>query len=81
MTTRWQMHPEGMAAFSSRGPTQESRFKPDVIAPGTSILSTHSPERARPVPDLRIVPRPGLLLRLRHEHGHAAGRRLRGGPT
>ena len=35
-------HPEGMAAFSSRGPTQEGRFKPDVVAPGTSILSTHS---------------------------------------
>jgi serine protease AprX len=35
-------HSEGMAAFSSRGPTQEGRFKPDVVAPGTSILSTHS---------------------------------------
>ncbi|KAM7196740.1 Peptidase S8/S53 domain containing protein [Naviculisporaceae sp. PSN 640] len=33
---------EGMAAFSSRGPTRENRFKPDVVAPGTSILSAHS---------------------------------------
>jgi serine protease AprX len=33
---------EGMYARSSRGPTQEGRFKPDVVAPGTSILSTHS---------------------------------------
>ena len=33
---------EGMAAFSSRGPTQEGRFKPDVVAPGTSILSARS---------------------------------------
>jgi len=33
---------EGMAAFSSRGPTKEKRFKPDVVAPGTSILSTRS---------------------------------------
>ncbi|MEN4475727.1 S8 family serine peptidase [Mycolicibacterium cosmeticum] len=33
---------EGMAAFSNRGPTQEGRFKPDVVAPGTSILSTRS---------------------------------------
>jgi len=33
---------DGMAGFSSRGPTQEGRFKPDVVAPGTSILSTHS---------------------------------------
>jgi hypothetical protein len=34
--------PDGMAAFSNRGPTQEGRIKPDVVAPGTSILSTHS---------------------------------------
>jgi subtilisin family serine protease len=33
---------EGMAAFSSRGPTKEKRIKPDVVAPGTSILSTRS---------------------------------------
>ncbi|PGH02861.1 hypothetical protein AJ79_07517 [Helicocarpus griseus UAMH5409] len=32
-------HPEGMAAFSSRGPTKEGRIKPDVVAPGTAILS------------------------------------------
>jgi serine protease AprX len=38
---------DGMAAFSSRGPTQERRFKPDIVAPGTSILSTHS-RNARP---------------------------------
>jgi serine protease AprX len=35
-------HTEGMAAFSSRGPTKEGRIKPDVVAPGTSILSTRS---------------------------------------
>lgn len=38
----------GMAAFSSRGPTKESRFKPDVVAPGTSILSTRSRNLASP---------------------------------
>ena len=33
---------EGMAAFSSRGPTLDSRLKPDVSAPGTFILSAKS---------------------------------------
>ena len=31
-----------MAAFSSRGPTADGRIKPDVVAPGTWILSTYS---------------------------------------
>ena len=31
-----------MAAFSSRGPTDDLRIKPDVVAPGTWILSTYS---------------------------------------
>ncbi|MGO4329547.1 S8 family serine peptidase [Cupriavidus sp. 2TAF22] len=35
-------NPEGMVAFSSRGPTMDLRFKPDVVAPGTYILSTRS---------------------------------------
>ncbi|KHN94735.1 subtilisin-like protease [Metarhizium album ARSEF 1941] len=36
-------NPEGMAAFSSRGPTQpDGRIKPDIVAPGTTILSTRS---------------------------------------
>ncbi|KAH6612365.1 KP-43 peptidase [Boeremia exigua] len=33
---------EGIAAFSSFGPTAEGRMKPDVVAPGTSILSARS---------------------------------------
>jgi subtilisin family serine protease len=28
-----------LAAFSSRGPTMDSRFKPDIVAPGEEILS------------------------------------------
>ena len=35
-------NPNGMAAFSSRGPTNDSRIKPDLVAPGTGILSTRS---------------------------------------
>ena len=32
----------GMAMFSSRGPTADGRTKPDIVAPGTNILSTKS---------------------------------------
>ena len=32
----------GIAAFSSRGPTKDGRIKPDVVAPGTNILSVCS---------------------------------------
>jgi subtilisin family serine protease len=35
-------NPSGMAAFSSRGPCLDGRIKPDVVAPGTYILSTRS---------------------------------------
>ena len=34
--------PDGMAAFSSRGPCLDGRYKPDIVAPGTFILSTRS---------------------------------------
>lgn len=32
----------GLAAFSSRGPTEDGRTKPDLVAPGTNILSLRS---------------------------------------
>ena len=32
----------GMAAFSSRGPTDDGRVKPDIVAPGTNIVSNRS---------------------------------------
>ncbi|MEP0766799.1 MAG: S8 family serine peptidase [Fimbriimonadia bacterium] len=35
-------HPSGIAAFSSRGPTRDGRIKPDLVAPGTAIISTRS---------------------------------------
>jgi len=38
--------PDQVVAFSSRGPTQDGRFKPDIIAPGTFILSTRSTQIA-----------------------------------
>lgn len=33
---------EGLAAFSSRGPTDDGRIKPEVVAPGTNIVSVRS---------------------------------------
>jgi serine protease AprX len=44
--------PDGMAAFSSRGPTEEDRIKPDVVAPGTNILSVRSSAYAGAAPPL-----------------------------
>jgi serine protease AprX len=33
---------QGIAAFSSRGPTRDHRFKPDLVGPGSTILSAKS---------------------------------------
>ncbi len=33
---------KGLAAFSSHGPTDDGRIKPDIVAPGTYIASTRS---------------------------------------
>lgn len=35
-------NPGHIVAFSSRGPTADGRFKPEVLAPGTFVLSTRS---------------------------------------
>jgi len=37
---------DGMAAFSSRGPTDDGRIKPDIVAPGTFIISARSHDPA-----------------------------------
>lgn len=37
---------EQVVAFSSRGPTRDGRVKPDVVAPGTFVLSTRSTQIA-----------------------------------
>ena len=42
---------DGLVAFSSRGPTKEQRIKPDVVAPGTCILSALSRDVAQPSSD------------------------------
>ena len=35
-------NPNGMAAFSSRGPCDDGRIKPDIVAPGTFVASTRT---------------------------------------
>lgn len=37
---------DGMAAISARGPTLDGRTKPDLVAPGSNILSTRSSKTA-----------------------------------
>ena len=32
-------NPDTMASFSSRGPTADGRIKPDIVAPGTNVVS------------------------------------------
>jgi serine protease AprX len=39
-------NPGHIVAFSSRGPTADGRFKPEVLAPGTFVLSTRSTQIA-----------------------------------
>lgn len=39
----------GIAMFSSRGPTSDGRMKPDIVAPGTNILSARSHEKTAEV--------------------------------
>ncbi len=51
---------EQMAAFSSRGPTDDGRIKPDVVAPGTWVLSGYS-DRYQQGYDPSPNPRNGLF--------------------
>jgi subtilisin family serine protease len=41
-------NPAGMAAFSSRGPTDDGRIKPDVVSPGAVIQSTRALSETNP---------------------------------
>ncbi len=42
ISTPWDGLHQGMAAFSSRGPCNDGRIKPDIVAPGTDIISCRS---------------------------------------
>lgn len=41
-TSKLSDNANGLAMFSSRGPTSDGRIKPDIVAPGTNILSNRS---------------------------------------
>jgi serine protease AprX len=45
-----------VAAFSSRGPTDESRVKPDLVAPGTEVASAVSASSAPVFPFAKFAP-------------------------
>ncbi|MDH3499213.1 MAG: S8 family serine peptidase, partial [Acidimicrobiia bacterium] len=51
---------EQLAAFSSRGPTLDGRLKPDVVAPGTWILSAYS-DLYQQGYDVAVNPQNGLF--------------------
>jgi serine protease AprX len=55
-------NPEGMAAFSGRGTTTDRRIKPDVVAPGTSILSTRSRDVANASTDWGVSSDPAFFF-------------------
>jgi hypothetical protein len=42
LTDKMCSNASGMAAFSSRGPTDDTRIKPDIVAPGAAITSTRT---------------------------------------
>jgi hypothetical protein len=44
--------PWGLAAFSSRGPTPDGRIRPDLVAPGTNVLSARSHHPAAVYPHI-----------------------------
>lgn len=43
--------PDGIFYHSARGPSDDGRIKPDVVAPATNVLSTRSSAAGDPAPD------------------------------
>ncbi len=79
-------NPDDIAGFSSRGPTNDagdSRIKPDLVAPGTFILSCRSsvstadvgPDGLNPSPTFYADDKDGVAT-----HAEAVGRGLPGAP-
>ena len=50
-TDHFSDNPDGMFYHSSRGPTDDGRIKPDVVAPATNVLSVRSSVAGDPPPE------------------------------
>lgn len=63
-THRFKPHTYGVSYFSSRGPTGDGRYKPDLVAPGEKIEST--------VPNENASKKDGTSMATPHVSGAAA---------
>lgn len=63
-THRFKPHTYGVSYFSSRGPTGDGRYKPDLVAPGEKIEST--------VPNENAAKKDGTSMATPHVSGAAA---------
>ena len=63
-THRFKPHTYGVSYFSSRGPTGDGRYKPDLVAPGEKIEST--------VPNENVSKKDGTSMATPHVSGAAA---------
>lgn len=61
-----------MAAFSSRGPTQDKALKPDLVAPGVDVLSSGYGTGAYPAPFTGFGSNSGTSMAAPHVAGSAA---------
>ncbi|MGH8899720.1 MAG: S8 family serine peptidase [Egibacteraceae bacterium] len=61
-----------LSDFSSRGPTQDQRLKPDVVAPGTDILSAGYGQGEYPAPFTGFGTASGTSMATPHVAGAAA---------
>ena len=72
--TRTRTVPRDIVDFSSRGPTDDGRLKPDLVAPGTHVTGAQPPAGTFRHRRLHRVVRDELLARVGHVAGGAAGR-------